>query len=314
MPNITLLCRNATTFTRTKELDEEAFRKFLQRFVDAKLGVYLASGGSGEGHTLSWDETRCIYKIGVEVCKGKVPVNANPPEQHTAKVTIEHAMLAIEAGIEVVNVYGPASLHGYRPTEAEFTAFFNEVLKAVKHPVAIAPNPVIGYTPKPALVADLCNRYSQVVAVNLAGLGDTYFIELKDMIKRHVDIYVPFPGSLHTLTLGAAGLLGAEANIIPKTFRRYIDLYESRDFDALGRVYADLQRFNRYVAKWHSGSPRWLKTAMKILKLPGGEGGARAPYLMLPDNEVKIFTDGLLGLRLPEIDELALSAGLPVPA
>ena len=50
-----MLCRNATTFTKSKELDEEAFRKFLQRLVDAKLGVYLASGGSGEGHDLSRD-------------------------------------------------------------------------------------------------------------------------------------------------------------------------------------------------------------------------------------------------------------------
>ena len=47
-PNLTLLCRNATTFTATKALDEAAFHQFLQRFVDAKLGVYLASGGSGE--------------------------------------------------------------------------------------------------------------------------------------------------------------------------------------------------------------------------------------------------------------------------
>tara|TARA_B100000315_G_scaffold254843_1_gene296760 strand:- start:747 stop:1691 length:945 start_codon:yes stop_codon:yes gene_type:complete len=314
MSNLTLLCRNATTFTKSEGLDEEAFREFLQRFVDARLGVYLASGGSGEGHALSRDELRRVYKIGVEVCKGKVPVNANPPEQHTAQATIEHAKLAVEAGVEVVNVYGPASLHGYRPTDAEFTGYFDEVLGAIKHPVAIAPNPVIGYTPRPALIAGICDRFSQVVAVNLSGLDDTYFIDLKDLIKRDVGIYVPLPGSLHTLALGATGLLNPEANIIPKTFRRYLDLYESGDFDALGRVYADLQRFNRHVGKWHSGSPRWLKMTMKVLKLPGGEGGVRLPYLMPEDDEAESFTDGLLRLRLPEIDELAGAAGLHLPA
>jgi 4-hydroxy-tetrahydrodipicolinate synthase len=314
MSNLTLLCRNATTFTVTKELDEEAFRRFLQRFVDAKLGIYLASGGSGEGHALSRDELRRVYKTGVEVGKGKVPVNANPPEQHTAQLTIEHAKLAIEAGVEVVNVYGPASLHGYRPTDAEFMAYFEEVFGAIKHPVAVAPNPVIGYTPNPALIAEICDRFSQVVAVNLSGLGDAYFIDLKDTMKRDVSIYVPVPGSLHTLALGAAGLLNPEANIIPKTFRRYIDLYERGDFDALGQVYADIQRFNRHVGKWHGGSPRWLKMAMRVLKLPGGEGGVRAPYLIPPDDEVQRFTDGLLRLRLPEIDELARAAGLHLPA
>ena len=313
MSNLTLICRNATTFTKNKELDEDAFRQFLQRFVDAKLGVYLASGGSGEGHALSYDELRRVYKIGVEVCKGKVLVNANPPEQHTARGTIAHAKLAIEAGVDVINIYGPASWHGFRPTDGEFKAYYDEVFREIKYPSALAPNPIIGYTPRPALIAEVCNRYSQVVAVNLSGVGDTYFIDLKDAVKRDAQIYVPTPGSLHMLPLGATGLLGAEANIIPKSYRRYLDLYESGDLVGLNRVYADLQRFTRYVSSWHSSAPRWIKMAMKVFKIPGGEGGPRGPYLMPPDDEVQKFTDGLLRLRVPEIDELALAAGLKLP-
>jgi len=54
----------------------------------------------------------------------------------------ERAKLAIEAGVEVVNVYGPASWHGYRPTDAELGAYYEEVLAAIRHPVALAPNPI----------------------------------------------------------------------------------------------------------------------------------------------------------------------------
>src|SRR5579883_2454240 len=203
MAGMTLLCRNATTFTPAKELDEDAFRQFLQRFVDAKLGVYLASGGSGEGHLLTNDEIRRVYQIGVEICKGKVPVNANIPEQGTAQPSIEQAQLAMAAGVDVINLYGPISKHGYRPTDAELNAYFDEVLGAVQYPIALAPNPVMGYTPSPALIAAAANRWPQVVAVNLSGLGDTYFIALQDQLKRDVDIFVPVPGSLHMLTLGA---------------------------------------------------------------------------------------------------------------
>src|SRR5262249_38404737 len=217
MSDITLLCRNATTFSSSNELDEAAFRRFLQRFVDARLGVYLASGGSGEGHALTSDEVARVYRIGVEVCKGKVQVNANPPEQNTAHATIEHAQLAVEAGVDVVNIYGPASWHGFRPTDLEFAAYFDEVLKVITHPVALAPNPVIGYTPRPALIAAVCERHPQVVAINLSGVGDSYFIELKSVLRRNVEIYVPYQSSLHMLTMGATGLLGAEANIIPQT-------------------------------------------------------------------------------------------------
>ena len=50
--------------------------------------------------------------------------------------------------------------------------------------------------------------------------------------------------------------------------------------------------------------------ALKVFKLPGGEGGLRKPYLMPTDAEVERFTSGLLALGLAEIDELAGAAGL----
>ena len=41
----------------------------------------------------------------------------------------------------------------------ELTAYFDEVLTVIKHPVTLAPNPIQGYPIKPRLIADLCNRY-----------------------------------------------------------------------------------------------------------------------------------------------------------
>ena len=141
MSGLTLLCRTATTFAEAGGLDEEAFRIFLQRFVDTKLGVYLGGSGSGEGYTLTPHELKRVYEIGVEVCKGKVPTNGNPPEQHTARRAIEYAQMAIDCGVEVVCLYGPAAWHGFRPTDDELMGFFDIVLREIKHPVAIAPNP-----------------------------------------------------------------------------------------------------------------------------------------------------------------------------
>jgi hypothetical protein len=53
---------------------------------------------------------------------------------------------------------------------------------------------------------------------------------------------------------------------------------------------------------------------MLTLRLPGWEGGLRKPYLMPPDDEMRSFRDALLRLRVPEIDAMARSAGLAVPA
>jgi dihydrodipicolinate synthase/N-acetylneuraminate lyase len=308
MPKISLLCRNAVTFSKSGAFDDDAYRHFLQRFVDANIGVYI---GALEGHVMTRDELKRAYRIGVEVCKGKVPVNGNPPERHSPKEFLESVLDAVDAGVEIVNIYGPAGWHGYQPTDAELRAYFDSILSKVRHPVALAPLPIIGYTPKPELIAELCCKYRHVVAVNLAGMAnDSYFLRIKNGLDRDVPINVPWPGSLNTLGLGAAGLLAVEANVIPKTFRRYVDLYESGNVEELSRVYADLMRFNQYVLTAWQHHTRWIKITLHILKLPGGEGGAREPYVMPEARALQTYTDGLLALKIPEIDELARTAGL----
>ncbi|HVZ15311.1 MAG TPA: dihydrodipicolinate synthase family protein [Bauldia sp.] len=313
MAKMTLLVRNATTFTPTGELDEKAFAAFLQTLVDQGFGFYIASGASGEGHALTMDELRRVYEIGVSVGKGKVQVNANPPEQNTARMSIEHAKVAAKAGVDAINIYGPAAWHGFIPNDEEYRAYFDEILAVIKHPVALAPNPIIGYTPNPQVIADIANKYSQVVSINMSGQGDVYFIELKDRLKRDIPMYVQLVGSLNLLGMGAAGLLGAEANIIPETHRQYIDLYEAGKLKELAAVYADIRRFGSYVAKVKGSSPRWLKMCMRAFKMPGGEGGVRLPYLPEKPEKYEQFINGLLRLRIPEIDAKARAAGLTIP-
>ena len=45
--------------------------------------------------------------------------------------------------------------------------------------------------------------------------------------------------------------------------------------------------------------------ALKMFRLPGGDGGLRKPYVILSDVQVERFTTGLLALGLAEIEELA---------
>lgn len=307
MSRINLLCRNATALTPTGDIDEEGFRQFLQRFVDVRMGVYLGSAGSGEGGAMTGDELLRIYRIGVEVCKGKVQANGNPPEKPTVRETLEHINIAIRGGVDLVNIYGPPGWHAFRPTDEEFIGFFDELLPQVKHPVAIAPNPTIGYSPKPAIIADFCRRYTHIRTVNLVNQDDDYFIRLKDCLTRDVELNVPITASLDMMLLGATGVIGGELNLLPKTYRQYIDLYESGKFVEAARVYADLKRFNRYVEQWRGAHPRWIKMMMKAFNMRGW--GLRGPYRMPPDSEIERFRNGLMKLNLPEVTELA-QAGL----
>ena len=311
MGKIVLISRCATIWDKAGGIDEDGFRRFLQRFVDSSHGVYMASGGSGEGNALTPTELATVFRIGVETCKGKVPCRANLPESHTARDTIALAKIAVEAGVDVINIYGPASWHGYRATDEEYFSYFDRVFAEIKHPVALNPNPTTGYAPAASVIADICHKYPQVTTVNLSGQSDDiYLVNLLDAMKRDIEIYVPWPGSANTLALGATGLLGAQANLIPKTFRDYIDLYEAGKLTEANKVYGDMKRVAQFVKRWQPSTPRWIKLALKAFKLPGWEGGVREPYVLPDDTELARFIDGALRLDVPEINEMARAAGV----
>ena len=242
------------------------------------------------------------------------PGYANPPEQYSVRATREYVSQAIAAGVEMVSIYGLASRHGMKPTDMELTLYFKEVLAGIKHPMSLAVNlPITGYMPKASVIADVCNTHRQVEAINLSYGGDAFFMQLKDRLKRDIPIYVHFNGSLNKLMMGAGGVFGTEANIIPKTQRRYLEAFDRQNFAELGRLATHIVRFGDLVSRWSPSVPRALKMAMKFLKLPGGEGGLREPYRMPPPKEYKTFTDALLKLGIPEIAEQAKAAGLRVP-
>ena len=137
MAGLDLRCRIATPFKRSGAIDEEALRKFLQRFIKSKIGIYLCSEAGGEGPALTSQEIGRIYQIGLEECKGKIPVYANPPEQYSVRLRREYIYQAIEAGVEMVmlNLYKSMRLN-----DAEFMRYLKEILAGIKHPISIAVN------------------------------------------------------------------------------------------------------------------------------------------------------------------------------
>jgi 4-hydroxy-tetrahydrodipicolinate synthase len=309
MTSLTIISRNCTTFAADKSLDEEGLRRSLERFLEARVVVYLCSGGSGEANALTRDEMATIYRVGAEVFGGVLPVHANIPEVSAPGQAIELAQLAVDCGAEVVNMYGPASVHGFVPNPAEQDAWFDSVLPALDVPVVVAPNPVQGYTPSAAVIAGVVERHHHVTGVNLVGLkGDAYFLELRERLSRPVALNVGLPGSRQAFDLGATGLICNLANILPRTVRAYVDQYEAGDLAAMGRTYADLARFERYCNTTAWRNPRWQKMALRVLDLPGGAGGLRPPFLMPPDDDLSAFAEGLSSLGIPELDDLLASS------
>ncbi len=294
----------ATTFSADGAFDEPAFRLYLKRQIDARLGVYLGSGGNGESHAMTPNELRVMYEIGAEACRGRVPIHANLPEEHTAEATIAQARIAIEAGVEALHLYTVEGRHGYRPTDGELIGYFDDVFAAVQFPVYIAVNPTMGYVPKAAVIAEICRRHAHVIGVRLSHQRDIYLLTLQRLAGRKLDYHCQFgTAAFDPLALGAT-LFAAEANIIPQTFRLCMDRYAAGRMEEAGAALADIRRFNELIMNY-GPCARWIKMCMRILGLPGS--GLRKPYLMPPDTEIATFAAALAALRIPEIEALGLA-------
>ena len=77
MSDMTLICRNATTFAKMAA-STSAFRQFLQRFVRVRTSASIsAAAARAKAMRSTIAECKRVYEIAVDACKGKILVNAN---------------------------------------------------------------------------------------------------------------------------------------------------------------------------------------------------------------------------------------------
>jgi len=280
-----MMCMSMTPFTADGDVDEWALRAHLERLVDAGLGVYLGSPGSGEGHALSTREVRRVYDIGVDVCAGRVPVCANPREARNPQDMLEVALEAVAAGVDAVQIYQIDGGHGFTPTGRELEAYFDDVVSRIDHPVVIGCNSVAGYLAPVSLLADLCERHPHIVGVNIFEVPLAHVMACRDALPDRIRLFVGQTAAVQCHHLGASGVLSAAANVIPRTSGAFADAVEKGDMEAIAVSARRLQRFLTAFVHTMAGAA-WEKLALKILGLPGGNGMIRRPYLF-PDAEAE---------------------------
>lgn len=307
-PELVMFCMVATPFLEDGALDEVGLRVHVRRLVGAGQGIYLGSGGAGEGHVLTVDELRRIYDIGVQEAKGKVPVCANPRESRSAQAMYEVAKQAVDADVDMVQLYQLDGGHGMIPTQIEQEAYFRELLDELKHPVAISIHALAGYRATVPFLVDLCARYSQIAALNVMHPSNAYFMELRDALPASVRLYTMSTNLVHVLTLGASGALLAENNVIPNICQSIFDAYESGDLAAVSLGTQTLQRFDNIVYRWMPSTARWVKMAMKVLGQ--GNGVLRPPYQLPGEDEQRKMATAFANMKIQDLEDRAMQRKL----
>jgi 4-hydroxy-tetrahydrodipicolinate synthase len=291
---LTMFCMSQTPFRDDFSVDEDALRAHLRRLIAARNGIYMGSGGAGEGHVLTPKECRQIYDIAVDEVRGRVPLYCNPREAHSAAGMLEVAREAVAAGIDAVQFYQLDGGHGMQPTLREQEAYWKEVLDAIQHPVAISIHAQAGYNAPVPFLKSLCDRYEQIIAINvMGGQSHAYFMRLRDALPSRIKLYTSQPNVVQVLTLGGAGSMGQENNAVPHICQSIADGYLAGDMRKVSQATQALQRLNNTVQQFSEapGSARGVKMTLKVLGL--GNGVMRRPYVLPPDDRLREFKAAL---------------------
>jgi 4-hydroxy-tetrahydrodipicolinate synthase len=301
--DITVYCMVATPFDERANLDLDAYRDLLDLMCQANVGVYLGSGGAGEGHALTVAELAELYQVGVETCRGRVPVAANPREARTATDMLALATEAARAGVDLVQLYPLDAGHGMIPTAPEQERYYRFLLERLDHPAAISVHVSVGYvTPIPLLVK-LAKEYRSIEAINVMGPPLDYFVALSGALQDagvSPKLYAGMHQLLPTLYAGGSGCLAAEPNLVPRLSRAFADAIAGNDQDRVGDLLVWMTRLQSLVSRWAPSTARWVKMGLNVLGLPGGNGVIREPYVLPGADALAEMSAGFEALGLSE--------------
>jgi 4-hydroxy-tetrahydrodipicolinate synthase len=255
-----------TPFRADHAIDEESAR-LETRYLIEKAGVHglAVTGSTGEGHTLTVEETRRMTAIVAEEARGRVPIITGIIADSTAAV-IERGRAVRELGVAALQVTPVHYL--FRPTDEAMIRYFDDIVRGTGLPVLIY-NVVPWAYLAPPLLCRILREVDGVIGVkqsagDLKALADL-LLEIGDRacIMTAVDALL-YP----SFVLGARGAIAAILTAVPSLC---VSLWEAVQ---AGNHRHALQLHEKLLPIWNAlcadNLPATVRYCMELQGRPGG--------------------------------------------
>jgi len=282
-----------TPFDSQGQIDNTLLRNDLRYLVNTvNVHGIAVCGSTGEGHTLSTEETRQVAEIAIEEAAGKVPVITGIIANSTRTV-VERGKAVADLGVAALQVTPVHYL--FRPTDQEMQAYFAEISQATGLPVIIY-NVVPWTYLSPELLTKIITEEDGVIGVkqsagDLKLLADL-LLQLGDSgkIMSAVDALL-YP----SFALGAHGAIAAILSAVPEACVQLWDAVKAGDHGKALELHAKL------LPVWNAivgdNLPANVKFAMEI---QGREAGKpRAPMPPSSEEQQASIRQAIDGVRNP---------------
>lgn len=266
------------------EIDEEAYRGFIEWQIEQGIDGLVPCGTTGEAATLTHEEQGRVIKMCVEQVKGRVPVIGGAGSNNT-KEAIELTRMAKEAGADAALMITP---YYNKPTPEGLIAHFKAVATEVSLPLVVYNVPGrTGLNLLPKNLKRIADEVPEVFAVKEA-TGDMN--QAAQVIEECGKEFQLLSGddftALPLLSVGGRGVISVISNIMPAAMSGMCKAFFEKDHDKAIDLNLKMAPVNR--AMFMETNPIPVKTSLKMMGL-FPEAEFRLPIVpMQPENEPKL--------------------------
>jgi 4-hydroxy-tetrahydrodipicolinate synthase len=264
-----------TPFRADGTIDEQAHRAEVRHMVE-RAGVHglAVCGSTGEGHTLSTDETRRIVGWTVEEVRGRVPVIAGIITDSTQS-TIERAKALADLGVAALQV---TPVHYvFRPDDEAMVRHFGAIADGTGMPVIIY-NVVPWSYLLPPLLVRILREVDGVIGVkqsasDMKALADLLLLSEEAGIREQVRILSAVDALLYpSFCLGSDGAVAAILSAAPEACVALWEAVRRGDHAASMPLHKNLLRL------WNAiDAPNLPANVRVAMRTQGREGGVPRP-------------------------------------
>lgn len=285
-----------TPYDEAGRLDEAATARLVESIASRGVGLAIGTASPGEGFALSVEETERFYATVVGVAAGRVPVCAMGVEPRNVNQLRPIIRAAERAKIDVMQLYTLDPGHAMKLTERELERYFKALLDDMAIPAAISTHHYNGLVPL-SVLGRLLDAHPNIATIHCTSEVN-YLHQLVQLVDGRCEILVGGPmQALSTLAIGGQGFLCSEGNIAPVVCGELQAAIRAGDLEAAKTAYRRLNGvFSLNV--WPGGTVRFVKTAMRLLGIPGWH--TRPPFELLDEDATWIAAAAMRALDLPE--------------
>jgi len=254
-----------TPFKKDGSLDEECFRRLVERQIKGGVKLLVPCGTTGESVTMSETERLTVIRATVEVAKRlKAHVIAGTGSNNTA-ATIDFTRKAREAGADAALVVAP---YYNKPTQEGLFAHFSEIARSVKGFPLMLYN-VPGRTSSnisAATTLKLAEKFENIVATKEASGNLSQIMEIINERPKNFRVFSGDDAvTLPLISLGADGLVSVISNELPRETSRMVDNALKGAFTAARKIHYKILPLME--ANFIESSPAPCKFVMKEIGL-----------------------------------------------